>query len=33
VYGRYTGSGNVFTEVSSASDYNTIYWDGSEWTE
>jgi hypothetical protein len=32
VYERVTISG-AQTEVSSASAYSTIYWDGSQWTE
>jgi hypothetical protein len=32
VYERLTLNGSQ-TEVVSASDYNTIYWDGSQWTE
>ena len=32
IYERVTGTGAT-TEVLSGSDYNTSYWDGSQWTE
>jgi hypothetical protein len=32
VFERGTATGQT-TEVASGSDYNTSYWDGSQWTE